>query len=247
MKIIYNSITVLLFTILLTSCEHNSLISKENPVDPPPSPDPKDPIVLVECSKDSVFFVQTVLPLVTTLCGKAGCHIEGDYSNFYIIYNGGTQSENLLNSYNAIKDRFSSTTSLENNINTMNNQNVWGFVPPDDTQLQELKTWINQGSKLNSCANCDENKFAYTENIKPILSTYCVSCHNSTSAMASVNLSTYEDVVNELTLNPGRLVGSIEWTDPYTGDKAMPYGSGKLPDCYINQIKNWINAGALND
>lgn len=238
----------LFLAVLFAACTHTSLITDETPIEPPPPPiDPPPPIVLKECSKDTVFFSQTVLPLVTTLCGKSGCHIEGDYSSFYIIHTSGTPNENELDSYNSIKNRFSSVDRLTSNISSMKNQNVNGFVEPDATQLEELKTWINQGLLFNSCTDCDTTKFTYAAIIKPILSNYCVSCHNATSTMGSVNLATYNDVVNELTNNPGRLVASIEWTGQYTGNKAMPYGSGKLPDCYIKQIKNWINAGALND
>ena len=122
------------FSFAIASCTHDSVIgyngggSGEDTtnIDPPPSPDPRDTIKLVECSKDTVFFSQTVYPLVTTLCGQSGCHLRSDYSSFYLIYDNGTASENELNSYNAIKNRFSSVSNLTNNINSMINQNEIG-------------------------------------------------------------------------------------------------------------------------
>jgi len=33
----------------------------------------------------------------------------------------------------------------------------------------------------------------------------------------------------------------------HTGYYPMPKGGNKLSDCEINQVKNWINAGALNN
>jgi hypothetical protein len=255
MKYFISVLFISAFAFTIGACTHDSVIgyngggSGEDTtnIDPPPSPDPRDTIKLVECSKDTVFFSQTVYPLVTTLCGQSGCHLRSDYSSFYLIYDNGTASENELNSYNAIKSRFSSVSNLTNNINSMINQNVNGFVEPDATQLQNLKTWISQGRLFNSCTDCDTTKFTYAAIIEPILSTYCVSCHNNQSSMGGVNLATHADVVNEIVSNPGRLVASIEWTTGYTGNKAMPYGGSRLPDCYIKQIKNWIDAGTLDN
>ena len=238
---------IMVFTFAI-SCVHEPLTGgKDNPIDPPP------PITDRVCSTDTVYYVQTIAPLVTSLCGKSGCHGSVNPNEFQLIYSSGTDANNLAMTYAAIKNRFvssstpSSFTKLTNTLSDMANKGVSGYVPPDNQQLQTLKTWISQGAQLNSCTGCDTTKFAFAATIQPILGTYCTGCHNSTSASASVDLSSYNAVASELSNFPGRLLGSIEWTPPYTGSKAMPYGGSKMPDCYIKQIKKWIDAGAPND
>ena len=42
----------------------------------------------------------------------------------------------------------------------------------------------------------------------------------------------------------GKLYGALSWSN---GFMAMPQGGSKLPDCNINKIKSWIDAGAANN
>jgi hypothetical protein len=240
-------VPLIVLLMFATSCVHEPLTDGNNGSTEPP------PITNRVCSTDTVYFVQTIMPLVTSLCGKSDCHGAVNPNEFQLIYSNGTEANNLSMTYAAIKGRFVSSSSpisytkLTNTLADMASKNQSGYVPPDNQQLQTLKSWIAQGAQLNSCNGCDTTKFSFTEIIQPILSTYCTGCHNSTSASASVDLSTYNQVNSEISTFPGRLVGAIEWTPPYTGNKAMPYGGSKMPDCYIKQIKKWIDAGAPND
>jgi len=82
----------------------------------------------------------------------------------------------------------------------------------------------------------------FAANIQPILARNCTSCHTGASANAGVDLSTHNGVA-AVALN-GQLVGAITHA---AGFSPMPQGASKLPECNINQIKKWVEAGALNN
>jgi hypothetical protein len=203
--------------------------------------------VITICSADTVYFEQTVLPLVTSLCGKSGCHGTLNHKEFQMIY------ASIAQSYSAIKSRFvtsgsTSSSRLTSAINEMGGKNVSGYVAPTTAQINTLKNWISQGAKSNSCVGCDTTKFTYSAIINPILTTYCVGCHPSPGSTSTPNLSTLSAVQAEVNNFPGRLMGSIRHTAPYnTSSLSMPQGGAKLPDCYIKQIDNWIIAGMPNN
>ena len=99
------------------------------------------------------------------------------------------------------------------------------------------------GKPGTGICNTDVTKFS--TQIKPILQSYCLSCHSNSSAFSSgggIKLEDYADV-RVVALN-GRLVGSIEHS---SGFSQMPKGGGFLSDCNILIIKTWISKGTLND
>ncbi|MBS1505125.1 MAG: hypothetical protein JSS79_00655 [Bacteroidetes bacterium] len=192
-------------------------------------------IQVVTCSTDTVYFANTILPLINSVCGKSGCH--------------GTTNRNAfsMTTYSSIVRRLGTINSLNNSLKEMASKRNSNYVAPTSDQVAQLQKWINQGAKNNTCNGCDTTKFTYAAVIAPIISTYCKGCHSGTSASAGVDLSSITTIQAELTSNPGRLLGSIQWVSPYTGTKEMPQGGSKLPDCYITQIKKWIAAGAPNN
>jgi len=88
---------------------------------------------------------------------------------------------------------------------------------------------------------CDENQFGYAAIIQPLVNRNCVGCHKPGSLGGNIDLSTYSAV--KVQVDNGKFLGSVTHTSGYV---AMPQG-GKLSDCEITQITNWINAGALNN
>jgi hypothetical protein len=196
-------------------------------------------IQLPTCSQDTVYFNNTVLPIINSTCGKTGCHGSVSPGAF------------TMTTYSKIVNRVGTINRLNNALQDMadvkKDKPYLDYTPPTPDQLALLQKWINQGAKNNTCNACDTTKFTFAAIVQPIMGTYCVGCHKGTSASAGVDLSTIAAIQAEIKNNPGRLLGSIQWTSPYTGAKQMPQGSGKLPDCYITQIKKWINAGALNN
>jgi len=246
--LIFSLITLFGFLVILESCVHEPFLVEPTTDNSGGTTTPTTPApVIVECSIDTVYFAQTVLPLVTTLCGKSGCHGTVSAREFQMIYATTAQS------YSAIKNRFvttgsTSSTKLTNAISEMQGQNVSGYIAPTTDQINTLKKWITQGAKNNACTGCDTTKFTYAAIINPMITTYCVGCHPSPGSGSIPNLSTLTAIQNEVKNYPGRLIGSLERTAPYnTAAQAMPQGGAKLPDCYIKQVKKWVDAGMPNN
>ena len=196
-------------------------------------------IQIATCSVDTVYFSNTILPLINSDCGKSGCH--------------GTSNRNAfgMTTYSSIVSRLGTLSQLNNALQDMAETKAerpsLDYAPPSSDQMAQLQKWISQGARNNSCNSCDTTKFTYAAIIAPIINTYCKGCHTGSTASAGVDLSSYAATQAEITANPGRLVGSIQWTAPYTGTKQMPQGSGQLPSCYIIQIKKWIASGTPNN
>jgi len=80
----------------------------------------------------------------------------------------------------------------------------------------------------------------YNSQIKNIIDTNCISCHQSPPINgAPMRLTTYQDVKNAI-LNRG-LIDRITRTQGAPG--MMPSGGTKLPQQLIDQIVSWQNEG----
>jgi hypothetical protein len=89
---------------------------------------------------------------------------------------------------------------------------------------------------------CDTANISFTGTIKPLLTTYCYSCHSNTNAASEANgiaLENYADV--KLAVDDGSLLGSISHDAGYS---PMPLGGGSLDDCSIELFRVWIGNGS---
>jgi hypothetical protein len=111
------------------------------------------------------------------------------------------------------------------------------------SQLDVLKRWIVAGAvDSGDCtSNCDSTNYTYSGAIAPMISTYCLGCHNSAGAQGG-SLADYTSVRNAAVT--GRMLGDIRHL---TGYNAMPLGGIKLSDCQINQVAKWVADGAPNN
>jgi hypothetical protein len=94
-------------------------------------------------------------------------------------------------------------------------------------------------------ANCDTTNLSLLSDIRPIFQASCMGCHSSTSANVSgagINLETYSSL--QTYAGNGLLSCSVLHGSSCT---PMPFGGAKLPDCQVEKILSWINAGALNN
>jgi len=82
----------------------------------------------------------------------------------------------------------------------------------------------------------------FNANVLPLLNTNCNNCHAGTSPSGGIKLDTYTEVSKYV--KSGSLMGSI---NNAAGFSPMPKGANKMPACQINQIQDWITAGALNN
>jgi hypothetical protein len=86
---------------------------------------------------------------------------------------------------------------------------------------------------------CDTTNVTYNLSIKPIFDNNCVGCHGSGSTF---NFDGYSSLNNYLSTNSQKLLNNIN----FTSSQPMPQ-SGKLNECYLNQIRIWIQAGYPNN
>lgn len=123
-------------SIAFISCEHQPKIkigagNNNTPVDSTNNG--------TNCSPDTVYFVNEILPMITSNCAQAGCH-----DNI-------TQAEGIvLNSYSNIMR----TVRAGNASNSkLYKEIINGNMPPAGSMTQEqidkIKKWINQGAKNN--------------------------------------------------------------------------------------------------
>ena len=92
---------------------------------------------------------------------------------------------------------------------------------------------------------CDSDVMSYVDNIEPIITENCTSCHSGYTPSASLNLDSF-DAVKLIALNTTNdgLVNRVERLEGESG--AMPTNY-RLTQCQIDQINSWIDQGALNN
>lgn len=233
-KLLAGIAMICLSVILVISCKHELPLPIDDgsggAVTPPTTGNP--------CSPDSVYFQNTILPLLTSNCAMSGCHDVTTHKEGLIL-NNYTGIMRLVKAGNA------GGSKLVSVITTLSNGDV--MPPPpmarlNSAQIDAIKKWINQGAKNNICASCDTATFTFSAAVKPILQNKCNGCHTGASAGGGVDLSTYNGV--KASAQAGTLLGSIEHKAGY---KVMPQGGAKLPECEIIQIRKWVAAGSLNN
>lgn len=196
---------------------------------------PAGPAV-TSCSPDTVYFQQTILPLITSNCAMSGCHDA-------ISHKEGV----ILTDYAHIRAYSSATNPT---ASSLYRSVVNGYMPPkapwNSTQKATLLKWMQQGAKNNSCiastVNCDTTAVSFSATVFPTLKTYCTGCHSGTTPSAGIDLNSHAAV--KVYAANGKLMGSINHTAGY---KPMPSSTSKLGSCEISQIKAWISEGTLNN
>jgi len=88
---------------------------------------------------------------------------------------------------------------------------------------------------------CDTLIVTYSATVLPILNTHCRLCHSGPNANNGIRVDDYASV-KQLVSN-GKLLGTITHSP---GFSPMPQG-GKLSECNIAKIREWIARGALNN
>ncbi|MFN5794603.1 MAG: hypothetical protein ACK455_07385 [Bacteroidota bacterium] len=218
-------LTVIAYVVIFSSCKHE-------PVNPNSNPSNSG-----VCNTDTAYFQNDVLPLFVSSCAKSGCHDAITQEKGY----------NLTN-YNSIMSSGEIKAGKPNSGDIMEEINS-GSMPPSSPlsadQKALLSKWISQGAKNNGCTSaCDTTNVKYSVQVKTIIDANCKGCHSGSSPQGSIDLSTYELVKAQVTLN--KLYESIS----HTGEVSpMPKSNPqtKLSDCQIRAVKIWIDAGAPNN
>jgi hypothetical protein len=112
----------------------------------------------------------------------------------------------------------------------------------NDTTLSNPGGGNNGGGGSNPPPTCDTVNMKYAANVVPILSGNCYSCHSGSNPSSGIRLDSYANLKSYA--SSGTLTGVINHSPGYP---AMPEGGGKLSDCDINTIQDWINNGIQNN
>ena len=201
---------------------------------------PAGPAV-TSCSPDTVYFHQTILPLITSNCAMSGCHDAISKKDGVIL----TDYTNIMREV-----KVASPTSSD--LYKCLNETGEDRMPPAPAAEFSLANkglvlkWIQQGAKNNSCnasaISCDTTAVSFSVTVFPTLKTYCTGCHSGTTPSAGIDLNSHAAV--KVYAANGKLMGSINHTAGY---KPMPSSTSKLGSCEISQIKAWIAEGTLNN
>lgn len=193
------------------------------------------PPPVVTCSPDTVYFTNTLGPLIVSSCAMTGCHNGSGHSPTLVTYS---------NIRNQVTPGFPSLSRLYTVLSKSGEDAMPRPPVAPFTAAQKLivSKWIQQGAKNNSCVdtNCDTTAVTYSSTITSIMATNCIGCHSS-SGSSTTKLDSFTGVKASVT--NGKLVGSIQHL---SGFVAMPPG-GTLSVCDIKKIKAWVNKGALNN
>lgn len=217
----------------LTSCKHELPINiNEGEVNSNPSVSPS-------CSPDTIYFANTIQPLLNSSCALSGCHDATSRKEGVEL----TSYSKVLSTGGINKGNPNSSKLYTIIIRTDNER-----MPPPPSpafttaQKEAIYKWILQGARNNSCNACDTALYTYATAIRPLINTYCQGCHNPASLGGGIDLSTYVAVNTQA--GNGKLIGSITHASGY---QPMPKGGSKLSACQIKQVEKWIAAGSLNN
>jgi hypothetical protein len=96
----------------------------------------------------------------------------------------------------------------------------------------------------NANAPCTDtiSNISYSQHVVPLLRQYCYTCHAGNSPSGGVTMGTY--TADKLIAQNGKLYGSVNHSAGY---KPMPEGMSKLTNCQVAAVRQWIDAGLLNN
>lgn len=213
--------------ITLPSCHHDANLDfvPALPTAPPPG---------WKCSIDTIYFRNSVYPVILSSCAKSKCHDQTSH-----------RSDLVLENYNEIYALVLPFNPQESKLYKMLYSNSDGRMPPDAPMDAEGKSiiywWIAQGAFNNGCdsTGCDSSNVTYNASVSPIIQSWCLSCHSGSNPGGGFGLENYNQVVSAA--NSGRLMGAIRQEAGYS---PMPQpGTVKLSTCDINLFAKWIRTG----
>ncbi len=253
LKLLFRSLTVIVLLHLLLSgngCKHLPTMPDEPivpidtmmpPVDTTDTTGVDTTVMTIPCEPDVIYFERDILPILISNCTTSGCHNAQD-----------AQDDVILNNYqNTIETAdvrpFDLLGSDLYEVITENDPDKIMPRPPNaplsSAQVNLIATWILQGAEDLTCDEnadqCDTEDVSYASQVEPIIVANCRGCHSGGNPSGGIDLSDFA-AVRAQALN-GNLYGVIE---RLPGFEPMPLSADKLPQCQVDQIKSWIDAGA---
>ncbi|MFM9984526.1 MAG: c-type cytochrome domain-containing protein [Flavobacteriales bacterium] len=226
------------------ACKHHpdpaDLLGGGGGTDPQPwvNPDPCDP--------DTVYFTNTIAPLLNAYCGSSDCHDNVNPEEGINV----TSYSSIMNSDDGefvVPGDPGESKLIESLYEPLSEDEH--MPPSDQTQLTSdqialITTWINQGARNNGCtADCDTTMVpTFSGFVSPLITAACVGCHDNSNPDGNLSLTNYAQI--SASALDGSLMSSLTGTNGYT---LMPDNTTGIPQCQIDLIQEWIDAGAQND
>lgn len=230
------------------SCKHTPIdfiTDGDTPDTPGDTTGGPDTLIFSNCDPDTVYFENTVYPILLTNCAISGCHDNATHEEGV---NLSTYAKIMSSHVTNVANPWSSDM-IEAIMETGGDR----MPPPPmpkltDEQINALVVWQSQGALNNACTECDTTTVTYGITIDGIMNAYCTGCHDHASPSGGIDLTAYygtgsNEGVYDVAAD-GRLYGSVTFA---TGYVSMPQGGTAIPDCLIDQIRIWIEAGYPND
>ncbi len=192
------------------------------------------------CDPDSIYFTKDISPILQSNCAFSGCH-----------GNGSAQDGVDISNYNTI------ITTIDIRPFELSESELYDVItetdldkrmppPPANAlssdQIDKIANWIQQGAQNNSCDDCDSNNVSFSVHILPLIRDNCQGCHGSSSPSGGISLTNYNQIQTQAL--SGRLYGTVSHESGFT---PMPYNQAKLAQCKIDQIRLWVDEGALEN
>lgn len=229
-----------LFAFLLfasQSCKHAPFFIGEEQVIPVPEDTGGGSILPgIPCDPDTAYFENQILPILLSTCAVSGCHDVTTHREGIIL---STYADVLNPSDHLVIPGNASGSRIVQAINGSGEDRMPPYpysLSSDEKQLITL--WINQGALNNACSDCDTTNITFSGTISLIMNAFCTGCHDASSPAGGINLTSYGGVSAEA--SNGKLYGSVAHLPGYL---SMPQGGASLPNCQINQIRIWVDAG----
>lgn len=102
--------------------------------------------------------------------------------------------------------------------------------------------YYDNEEKLYGMQACPTEDVTFSGTIAPILSSNCLSCHSESLRSGGIALETYAQV--KAVADQGALLGAVTHS---SGFSPMPKNAPQLSDCNIDAIRQWVEAGSLNN
>lgn len=227
---IFSTLLILIF--FTYSCKHDS------PFENIDSATINNPIVSDNCDVDTVYFVNTIKPLINNSCATTDCHDANTAEHGIVL----DTYANII-----ISAEVKAFKPYDSKLYEVITDEGDDLMPPNkpfsSDQINLIKVWIEQGALNNSCVDgvCNTENMSFTTNIWPTLNNNCTSCHSGSSPSGGINIENYNDV--KVLVDNSSLVNVL---NNKNGAPLMPK-NGKLDECSIDKIEQWINDGALNN
>ena len=193
-------------------------------------------IIINSCRRDNyqpICYGNDIQPILTRSCTNSGCHSVGTKSGGYEF----TTYEGVIS---AVTTNNADKSELYQAIKGKHPKMPKSGTPLTSKEINKIESWINFGaeycpSTTTVVSNCDTVSVKYNSHIKPLMTSFCLSCHFA-GAQAPA-LDTYTAVKNTVTF--GTFIPAVKHTGPFP----MPQGSAKLSFCDLRKIDLWVQAG----